>query len=116
MTGITLSAPILPGKIDDWKNFGYDLAEGGSKHNDYIAVMKNTGVQRIRAWLQENPAGAVGIMLYEGETPSEFIQQIGTSQEPFAVWFRKRIMDLHGFDLANAKGSPSELVTDILAD
>jgi len=116
MTGITLSAPILPGKIDDWKKFGFELAEGGSKHNDYITVMKSSGVKRIRAWLQENPAGAVGIMLYEGDTPSEFIKQISTSQESFAIWFRKRIMDLHGFDLANVKGSPTELVTDILAD
>jgi hypothetical protein len=88
MTGITLSAPILLGKIDNWKKFSYELAEGGSKHNDYITVMKSSGVKRIRAWLQENPAGAVGIMLYEGETPSGFIQQIGISQESFAVWFR----------------------------
>lgn len=51
-------------------------------------------------------------MIYDGETPEEFIQEIGSSQEPFALWFREKVKDLHGFGLAEAVGAPSELVND----
>ena len=54
----------------------------------------------------------VGIILYEGETPEKFVQEIGTSQEPFAVWFREKIKENHGFDLAQPMGPPPELVND----
>ena len=55
----------------------------------------------------------MGIILYEGEKPEGFLQQMATSQEPFAVWFRERVKELHGMDLAKPAGPPPEVVTDV---
>ena len=77
--------------------------------------MKKCGVSRVRVWLQESPEGAVAIVLYEGQTPAGFQQQMATSSEPFSVWFRQRVKELHGMDLAKAAGSPPELISDACA-
>jgi len=116
MIGVALAAPILPGKVDDYKQFSRELAED-PRRSDYIAVMKKSGVSRVRAWLQEGPESAVGIILYEGETPTGFLQYMGTSQEPFAVWFREKVKDINGLDLTEPmEGPPSELVSDFQSD
>ena len=61
---VAIAAPILPGKLDDWKEFGRNLHEG-PKHNDYKAFIKKAGLSRVRCWLQQGPESAVGIILYE---------------------------------------------------
>ncbi len=117
MNGVAIASPILPGRLDEWIKFGRNLDEG-PKHNDYAAFIKKSGLSRVRCWLQKGPGpdDAVGIILYEGENPAGFLQQIGTSQEPFAVWFRERVKKNNGMDLAAMpKGPPPELITDVSA-
>ena len=112
MDAMAITAPVIPEKLEEWKEFGRDLS-GGPHHSDFTAFMKKCGVSRIRCWLQEGPEGPVGIILYEGETPTEFTIQIGSSQESFAVWFRERIKEYNGMDLAEPlAGPPPELLTD----
>lgn len=111
MNGTAISSPIIPGKLDEWKKFSKDLNDG-PKHSEYIAFIKKCGLSRVRCWLQESPAGPSAIILYEGETPGEFFRQVGTSTEPFVLWFRERIKELNGMDLSKPMGSPPELVTD----
>ena len=115
MNATVIAAPILPGKQDEWRAFSRDLHEG-PRHSEFTAFMKKCGVSRIRCWGQQGPEGAMAIILYEGETPAEFMQQMKTSQEPFAVWFREGIKECNGFDLAGPLGPPPELVTDAHAD
>jgi hypothetical protein len=116
MSGVVLAAPVLPGKVEAWKDWSRELAEG-PRRSEFVAFMKKCGLSRDRCWLQEGPGGTLAIILYEGETPAMFLQQIGTSQEPFAVWFRERVKDLHGMDLAKPmEGPPPELITDIRVD
>ncbi|MCK4411565.1 hypothetical protein KAV67_04685 [Candidatus Bipolaricaulota bacterium] len=88
MDATAIVAPILPGKLDEWRAFSRDLHEG-LRHSDFTAFMKKCGVSRIRCWGQEGSESAMAIILYEGETPAEFMQQMKTSQEPFAVWSRE---------------------------
>jgi len=115
MNATVIVAPILPGKQDEWRAFSRDLQEG-PRHDEFTAFMKKCGVSRIRCWGQQGPESAMAIILYEGETPAEFMQQMKTSQEPFAVWFREGIKECNGFDLVGPLGPPPELVTDARAD
>ena len=116
MTGVVLAAPILPGKVDAWREWSRELSED-PRRSEFVAFMKKCGLSRDRCWLQKGPEGALAIILYEGETPAMFLQQIATSQESFAAWFRDRVKDLHGIDLAMPmEGPPSELITDIKVD
>lgn len=114
MNTVVLAAPILPGKMDGWKEFSRNLHEG-ARHSDFVAFIKKSGLSRVRCWLQEGPEGALALILYEGETPAEFFKQIGTSQEPFAVWFRDGVKEFNGMDLAQPAGPPPELVSDVHA-
>jgi hypothetical protein len=114
MNATALAAPIVPGKLEEWKEFSRDLHEG-PRHSDFAAFVKKAGLSRVRCWLQEGPGGAMSLILYEGEMPAGFLQQIATSQEPFAVWFRERIKECNGMDLTKPAGPPPELVTDVHA-
>ena len=111
MNAIAIAAPVVPGKLEEWKEFSRDLHEG-PRRGDFAAFIKKSGLSRVRCWLQEGPGGAMAILLYEGETPAGFVQQIATSQEPFAVWFRERVQECNGMDLTQPMGPPPELVTD----
>lgn len=116
MDAVVLVSPVLPGKVDAWKDWSRELSEG-PRRDEFVAFMKKCGVSRDRCWLQAGPEGTLSVVLYEGETPGMFLQQMGTSQEPFAVWFRGKVKDLHGMDLsAPMPGPPPELVTDIKVD
>ena len=116
MRGVVLAAPVLPEKVEAWREWSRDLAEG-PRRNEFVTFMKKCSLSRDRCWLQENPEDTLAIILYEGETPEIFLQQIGISQEPFAVWFREKVKDLHGIDMSKPmKGPPSEQVTDIQVD
>lgn len=116
MSGVVLAAPILPEKVNAWREWSRKLSED-PRRSEFVAFMKKCGLSRNRCWLQVGPEGAMAIILYEGKTPAMYLQQIGTSQESFAVWFRKRVKELHGMDLSKPMvGPPSELVTDIYVD
>jgi hypothetical protein len=113
MSGIVLVAPILPDKIKAWKEWSRELSEE-PRRSEFIAFMKKCGLSRDRCWFQPGPGGAAAVVLYEGKTPEKFLQLVGTSQEPFAVWMRAKVKELHGLDLSRPpQGPPSELVTDI---
>jgi len=114
MNAIVLAAPIVPEKLGEWKEFSRDLHEG-PRHSDFAAFIKGAGLSRVRCWLQGGPGGDVALLLYEGESPAGFLQQIATSQEPFAVWFRERVLECNGMDMTEPMGPPPELVTDVQA-
>lgn len=115
MNALAIASPILPGKLEDWKAFSHNL-DKGPRSSEFAAFAKQCGLSRIRAWLQETPQGAIGIILYEGEKADGFAPQMAVSQEPFAVWFRERVLTLHGMDMSQPVGPPPELVTDVSAD
>ena len=116
MSGVVLAAPILPEKVDAWRAWSRELMEE-PRRSEFAAFMKKCGLSRDRCWIQEGPEVPLAIVLYEGETPAMFLQQIATSQEPFAVWFRERVKDLQGIDMAEPMQVPlPELVTDISVD
>ena len=114
MNATALVAPVRAGREEEWKKFSLSLQEE-PRRSEYAAFMAKCGVSRIRCWMQQTPHGMVGIVLYEGETPGGFGQQIATSQEPFAVWFRERVLELHGMDMSGPLPPPPELVTDVQA-
>ena len=115
MNAIAIAARILPGKTVEWKTFSHDLNQG-SQNSEFSAFIKSCGLSRVRCWLHQTPGGDIGIVLYEGETPGGFAQKMASSQEPFAMWFRERVMTLHGMDMAHPVGPPPELVTDVIVD
>lgn len=110
-SGYAIAAPIKADRLDDWKEWSRSMTRE-PKRSEFVAFMKSTGVSRVRCWLQQGPQGPLGIIVYDGETPMGFGQALATSQDPFAVWFRGQVLELHGMDMTNPPGDPSELISD----
>jgi hypothetical protein len=99
------AVPILPGKADEWKQFAKELQ--GSHRAEYEASRRRVGLTKEVAVLQRTPMGDFAVIY--GETigdPVEANRALGTSAEPFDVWFRQKVMELHGLDLTQPPPGP----------
>ena len=99
MALVLFSAPILPGKLDDWKAFNTELL--GARKAAMDAVQSSTGVTRQAAALQQTPYGDFVVVMIEADNPGEFLHAMGTGTDEFTQWFRAQVLNQHGMDLAS---------------
>jgi len=104
--------PILPGKTEEWKQFGRSFL--GSRRAEYEASRRRAGLTKEVAALQQTPMGDFAVLYGESETnPEEINRRWATSTDPFDIWFRQKVMELHGVDLAQPPpGPPPEIIHD----
>ena len=57
----------------------------------------------------------MSVVYIEADDPGSAMQGMGSSTDSFDEWFRARVLDIHGFDLANPPGPPPEQVLDYRA-
>jgi predicted ester cyclase len=91
--------PIEPDKFQEWEEFQEQLK--GPRRAEFVASRRRLGVKREVQWLIMWPK--VGDLRFEvGYSEVEAIVNFGvglaSSEDPFDVWFRERVADLHGFD------------------
>ncbi len=98
MSGIVLTFPILSGKVEAWRRFCQELA--GSQRKPYEASRQRLGITRERLALVETAFGATAVTTLEAPNVSRALGQIITSARPFDIWYRERLLDMHGIDLA----------------
>jgi hypothetical protein len=110
VSAVAFMAPIVPGK----ENLDRSTLEEvqGPRRAEYEASRKRLGITREAVWHQETPNGTVAVVYLEADDVGAAMQGIGTSQEPFDVWFRERIQEIHGIDLAEPAPPPQQ-VADI---
>ncbi len=108
MPDVAFAAPILQGKVDDWRRFCSQCHMG---NDDYVASRRRLGITREAAWLQETPTGPVAVVYIEADDLQAVFEGFGGSQEPFDQWFRQQVEDAHGFTLSDPP-PPPELVVD----
>ncbi len=93
MASLASVFPILPGKTEQWKHFSQ-------------TSRKRLGVTREVAYLQQTPQGDMAVVYMEAQDIAAMLQGLGSSQEPFDVWFREQVKDIHGVDLAQPPAGP----------
>ena len=108
---LILVSPILPGRVEAWRRFVQDMAEGQSEA--YAASRSRMDIQAERLWINETADGAVAVLVIEADHPDTALQPLATSQHPFDLWFRQQILTLLGHDLNR---SSFRLAPDLLAD
>ena len=97
---LAVAIPILPGKLDDWKNSVLDQMTGENKtHTDEIR--ENAGVHE-RSFLQETTDGHLVIFTFEGENPVTGWKKTMANLPPESAI---AAMELHGLDV-NAPPPP----------
>jgi hypothetical protein len=83
----------------------------GPRRAEMEASWRRKGVRREMAWLQRSEAGSLVVVFLEADDPGRFYRELASSQEPFDVWYRQRVLDVYGIDLALAQaGPPVELI------
>ncbi|MDH4159591.1 MAG: hypothetical protein OEV62_04985 [Actinomycetota bacterium] len=94
-----MSAPILPGKADQWKAWVAELA--GARKAAFEASNARHSLTAHHAWLQTNPDGSqLAIVVHEGPGADSSMQNLVMSDDPFDTWFAREVAEIHGFDLA----------------
>ncbi len=109
MGEVAFAAPILPGKLDTWKQFNAEI--DGARHDEYVASRKRHGITRERVWRQETPMGDFAVVHVQGPGAENMMPQMGASTDPFDIWFRDSVKDIHGIDMTQPPpGPPPTLV------
>lgn len=104
MGKVAFAAPVLEGKLDTWKKFNAEL--DGARHDDYVASRKRVGVTSERVWHQQTPMGDLAIVYVDGPGAESMMPQMAASQDPFDLWFKDQIKEIHGIDLTQPPAYP----------
>jgi hypothetical protein len=104
MASLAMAFPILPGKTEQWKHFIQELA--GPRRSEYEASNKRIGATRAALYLQQTPQGDMVVLYQEAADMQHFFEAMGLSQEPYFVWFREQVKDIHGVDFSQPLPGP----------
>jgi len=99
MSGIVMSNPIAPGKVEAWRRFCQQLA--GARRQNYEASRRRLGITRERMALVETPSGSAAVTTMDARELGQALGQIMTSDLPFDRWYRERIQELQGVNQAS---------------
>jgi len=89
--------PIQAGKEEDARAFAAELV--GAQLAGYEAHHSRVGNTRETFTLQETPMGSFLLVWFEGDVQKAFADH-ATDDSDFETWFRGRVFDLTGVDLA----------------
>jgi hypothetical protein len=98
MSGIVLTFPILAGKVEAWRRFCQELS--GSRRKPYEASRQRLGITRERLALVETAFGSTAVTTLEAPDVAQALGHIIDSDRSFDIWYRERIQELHGINLA----------------
>jgi len=98
MSGIVLTFPIKPGKVEAWRRFCQEMS--GSRRHAYETSRRRLGVTRERFALVTNAFGSAAVTTLEAPDVAQALGQIIASVLPFDIWYREQVQELHGINLA----------------
>jgi len=102
--------PVLPGKDDDAHKFAQETMGRGE---EFSASQKRGGVTKEEWAFQQSPMGSLMVVHFEANDIEKAFGVLAESSEDFDVWFRGRVQELTGVDLAaEPEGPPPEIVLD----
>jgi hypothetical protein len=97
MSGIVLTFPILPGKVEAWRRFCQELSS--SQLQMYLSSRRRLGITHERMALVETTFGATAVTTLAVIDVGKALSQIVTSMLPFDRWYREKIQEIHGITL-----------------
>ena len=108
-SAIAFAGFVLPGKEEPWRCFVQELL--GSRLEEYEELSRRLGVSGETVWLMRSPGGEMAIAYLEAEEPERIVALLAASREPFDLWFKGRLLELHGCDLKTLRHhAPLELI------
>lgn len=111
MASIGFALPVLAGKAEQRNHFSQEIV--GPRRSEFEASRKRLGITRHATYLQQTPQGELVIVYIETQDLARMFEGMRTSQEPFDVWVREQMKDIHGADFSQTPSGPrSEAIVD----
>jgi hypothetical protein len=98
ISGVILTFPILSDKVEAWRRFCQELS--GFRRKPYEASRKRFGITCERMSLVETNYGSLAVTTLEAPDIAQALGQIISSNRSFDIWYRERLHELHGINLA----------------
>jgi len=108
MQCLSWCAPILPGQTDAWKAF--DATMRGARRAEHEESRRRMGVHREVVSLLSTPQGDVVCLFHEADDIESAFRTLATSTDPYDVWFRERLIELHGLTPDMLQGPPPAIL------
>ncbi len=99
--------PIQTGKEKDARAFAAETM--GARRAEFDAHLARAGTTRETWALQETPMGSFMLVWFEGDVEKAFAD-LATNDSDFVTWFRGRVLDVTGVDLAAPSDAPPPAV------
>jgi hypothetical protein len=111
MDPVCLVFPILPGKTGDARAFMRDL--DGPRKAEFDQSERRIGITKELWYLASVPTGDQLVGYMEAASFGQAVAQFSASQDPFDLWFKRRMADVTGVDLNHipAGFAPPELLS-----
>lgn len=109
MPSIAFAAPILPGKTEQDREDMRSCAHG-ERQAAYEASRVRHGIVRESVWIQATPDVDLAVVYIEADDLPAAFAGLGSSQEPFDVWFREQVRDVHGINLEDGFPPPEQIL------
>jgi hypothetical protein len=94
MPAMILSAPLLPGKEEEWRRFVQEVI---AEHlSEYERFRQRLDIRNESVWLARTNAGETVIAHLEADAPESIAPTLATSTDPFDVWLKERLLEFHG--------------------
>lgn len=107
MSLMALAFPIQPGKVEAWREWADEL--NGPRRREYAASRDRVGIHE-RTFLQSTPQGDIVVVTFEGEDAADALRKLADANDPFTVWFRDKVKEIHGVDLAKVTKQPAPML------
>jgi hypothetical protein len=103
--------PVLPGKVNEARAFAKETM--GPRRSGFDESQQRGGITREMWSVQETPDGnALVLVWFESPDPEKSFAELAQDDSDFAVWFRARVKEISGVDLAEPQEGGPELVLD----
>ncbi len=99
MPAMTFVAPLLPGKEEEWRRFVQEVVE--ERLPEYEQLRQRLGIRNESVWLARTNLGETVIAYLEVEAPEWIAPALTTSEAPFDVWLKERLLEFHGHALVH---------------
>ena len=109
MPNIAFAIPVLPGKADELRAEANSQMHG-ERQAGYRASRERAGITKEAGWLQQTPMGDLCVVYIEADDIAAMFEQLGTSQDPFDVWFRESAREIHGINIEDGFPPPEQLL------
>jgi hypothetical protein len=109
MPTIGFIAPLLPGKTET-DRAAMTSCWRGERKAAYETSRKRLGITREAVFIQPTPNGDVAVIYWEADDVDAALIGMATSQDPFDMWFRDHVREVHGLNIEDGFPPPEQVM------